>query len=109
MGLSHSIYWLSWAITTLIIVLLLTVILCLSGLALRFDLFYNAPLPIIICVFATFGFSIAIVAFFLAILCPDIKNGYTVGYGFILMTVVMQMFFTQSGMTILFVRIDLLI
>ena len=94
MGLSHWVYWISWGITTFILVMILTMISIISGLALKFDLFWNTPFVIIFFLFNTFGFSIAMVAFMIAILCPDVKNGATFGYGFILMTVVMQMFFT---------------
>lgn len=94
MGLPHWIYWVSWIITTFLLVTILTLVAIISGLLLKFDLFWNTPLIIIFLLFNTFGFSIAMVAFLIAILCPDVKNGATFGYGFILMTVVMQMFFT---------------
>jgi hypothetical protein len=66
-------------------------------------LFVKSPSPILFVLFTTFGFAIAMVAFFIATVCPDVKNGYTVAYGFMLMAIIMQMFFTQSGINLLFV------
>lgn len=104
MGLSHEAYWVSWAITALVMTIIITIVFLFVGSMFQFDLFIKTPWPIIFVIFTTFGFSISMVAFFISTVCPDVKNGYTIAYGFILMALVMQMFFTQSGMTILFVN-----
>lgn len=104
MGLSHSTYWFSWVLTTLIVNSIISLVFLITGMLFQFDLFLKTPLPIIFILFNTFGFSISLIGFFISTICPDAKNGYTIAYGFILMAIVMQMFFTQSGMTVLFVR-----
>jgi hypothetical protein len=58
MGLSHSTYWLSWILTALVKTFLLTLVLELSGLLFRFDLFVKTPMPIIFTLFMTFGFAV---------------------------------------------------
>lgn len=94
MGLTHEAYWISWALTALAMSVIITVVLLLVGTMFQFDLFIKTPFPILFILFTTFGFSISMVAFFIATVCPDVKNGYTIAYGFILMALVMQMFFT---------------
>lgn len=94
MGLTHTVYWISWSITALILVIILTGNLLLCGMAFRMDFFLNTPLLILFVLYTTFGFSIALVAFFIAVICPDVKNGYTIAYGFILTAILMQMMFT---------------
>lgn len=94
MGLSHSAYWASWLITALVIIIILSLNFMACGYIFSFDLFVKTPIPIIFVLFTTFGFSIALVAFFIATICPDVKNGYTVAYGFMLIAIIMQMFFT---------------
>ena len=89
MGLSHSAYWASWVITALAIITILTINFIICGYIFEFDLFTKTPIPIIFILFTTFGFSIALVAFFIATVCPDVKNGYTVAYGFMLIAIIM--------------------
>lgn len=89
MGLTHTIYWISWSITALILVIILTINLLICGLAFRMDFFLNTPNLILFILYVTFGFSISLVAFFIVVVCPDVKNGYTIAYGFILTAILM--------------------
>ncbi len=89
MGLSHNEYWTSWVITTLTIIVIITANFMICGHLFEFDLFIKTPGPIIFALFTTFGFSVSLVAFFIATVCPDVKNGYTVAYGFILIAIIM--------------------
>jgi hypothetical protein len=94
MGLSHNVYWLSWVVTVVVTITILTLNFMICGQLLEFDLFLKTPKPLVFILFTTFGFSIALVAFFIATVCPDVENGYTVAYGFMLIAIIMQMFFT---------------
>lgn len=94
MGLSHFTYWLSWILTTVALVILLSTIMIFCGYVIGFDLFTKTPIPILFVLFFTFGFAVQLLAFFIASICPDVKNGYTIAYGFILIAIIMQMFFT---------------
>lgn len=89
MGLTHTIYWFSWTITALILVIILTINLLACGVIFRMDFFLNTPLLILFILYTTFGFSIALLAFFIVVICPDVKNGYTIAYGFILTAILM--------------------
>lgn len=89
MGLTHASYWLSWTLTAFILVMFLSVGILFFGHIFAFDLFLKTPAWILLTLFATFGSSIAIVAFFIATVCPDVKNGYTIAYGFILIALLM--------------------
>lgn len=40
-GVSHSVFWLSWFIVGVVFNALITLILCITGLLCKFDYFYN--------------------------------------------------------------------
>lgn len=94
MGLTHTAYWVSWALTAQIIVIIITVVLMLCGYLFQLDFFLKTPFFILFVLYNTFGFSIVLVAFFIATICPDVKNGYTIAYAFILTALLMQICFT---------------
>ncbi len=84
--------------------------MCLSAQELSFHLIFSPKLPfckklhekfkffvirITFIHFFLFGMSIQINGFFLSTICSDAKNGYTLSYGFLLMSIVMEFFFAN--------------
>lgn len=94
MGLTHAAYWVSWTITAQVIVMILTLNLLICGYIFNLDFFTKTPFWILFVLYNTFGFSISLVAFFIATISPDAKNGYTIAYAFILTALLMQICFT---------------
>jgi ABC-type multidrug transport system ATPase subunit len=92
MGMTASTYWISWAITTSIICGMVTLSSIFSAYACGFEMFTRTPFPILFTTLFLFGMSMQAVAFFISTLCSTMKMGYSVGYAFLLLAIVIEFF-----------------
>ncbi len=69
-GVSHTVYWLSWFTVCVIFSALNSLVLITSGLILNFDVFWNVPVALTFTVFFTFSMAMSALAFFVSTLVP---------------------------------------
>ena len=94
-GVSHFTYWLHWVIQAVFYALIVTFSVIASGYIFGFKGFTNAPLMIHFLLFFFFTLSMEFFAFFIYTLVPTVKVANTVGYGILLLGIVMQLFLSQ--------------
>ncbi|EGR27398.1 hypothetical protein IMG5_196680, partial [Ichthyophthirius multifiliis] len=96
MGMSHFSYWLSWNITGGILNGITCFIQVCSGILFRFDIFIKTPFLIMFAFLWIFSLSITQISFLITNICTDTANGYSVAYGFLLMSIVLEFFLTNN-------------
>lgn len=88
MGMSHTAYWLSWFFTSFINTSIIVIISIISNYIAGFDMFVNTPWIILFVMYTTFGMNIQVIGYFITTICGDAKKGYTIAYGFLLLSIV---------------------
>jgi ABC-type multidrug transport system permease subunit len=69
-GVSHTVYWLSWVSVAVFFSLVSTIILLITSLICQFDMFTNSPLVMMFLIFFTFSMAMNMLAFFVSTLVP---------------------------------------
>ena len=90
MGLRDSVFWSSWFLTGVAYGAGSTLILCVSGVAFRFDLFTNCDFAVLLVLFFLFSLAMVSVALCLAAVIGHAKAAQTAGYTIILVGFVFQ-------------------
>ena len=69
-GVSHTVYWLSWLTVAVVFSIGSTIILIITSLICQFDMFLNSPLAMMFLVFFTFSMSMNMLAIWVSTLVP---------------------------------------
>lgn len=77
-GLNNTSFWISWLITSMIFAALVSFILVLTAITLRFEVFTNSPFLITFYLFFLFTLTMQFLAFFLSTILKSMKSAYTV-------------------------------
>ncbi|EGR29336.1 hypothetical protein IMG5_158040 [Ichthyophthirius multifiliis] len=95
LGLSQFSYIASWVVYSFLSMCLLQFVMIFVGYLFRFDFFIKCSLIIIYLVFVCFGMSILSIAYLISTVCNSVQLGYTIGYGFLLLAIVMEIFMSS--------------
>lgn len=79
MGLKDSIYWLSWALTGLVIAFISTIILMATGYAVHLEFFWNTNFLINFLLFFIYSSSMIPLAFFASVFLSTIQQAVNMG------------------------------
>lgn len=90
MGLSDSVYWVSWFAYAFIFSILSTLVLMASGSAFQFEFFLNSTPVATFLLFFMFSNSVTTMAFFLTTLIQSSATAQTLGYSIVLIGFVFQ-------------------
>ena len=99
-GVSASEYWISWVILSFIWSVLISIILILSGMACQFSTFLHTPFLILFLTFFLFSFSMQFLVYLIYTLVPTTHLAYSVGYGILLLGLVIEIIL--SNITIVY-------
>ena len=98
-GASHTAYWISWFLITLIYSLICSVASYLAGLSFGFGFFADTPFYIIILMLLfPFNLALAMIGFLVATLAPNAKASNTVSYAIVLLAIVVQSFVSDNNL-----------
>jgi ABC-type multidrug transport system ATPase subunit len=78
-GLKDSVYWITWALTGLVIALLSTLILMVTGYACQLDFFLNTEPDIIFLFFFIYSASMVPLAFFASVFLSTVRQAVNTG------------------------------
>ena len=84
MGMSNTAFWLSWSATALLFSFIVSNLLILSGFICSFDVFTSCPYEILVILFTTYSFAMAVLAFLISTIISSSKSAYTTSYVFLL-------------------------
>lgn len=97
-GLETQPYWMSWILTCLIISLLTSLILCLTGLICQFAFFTNSNFPLLWFVFTIFFMSMLLGALMLSTFVSTVNTAYTFAYSSIIIGLIMESMLTNLSL-----------
>ena len=96
MGMTHSIYWLSAILTQMCLSASVVLIQLTLGVLLDYDIFVKTPIPVSFVFYFTSFMCIQFVAIFISTVVADPRQGYTIAYGFVLFSLVLESFFATN-------------
>lgn len=98
-GASHTAYWISWFLITLIYSLICSIASYLAGLSFGFGFFADTPFYIIILMLLfPFNLALAMIGFLVATLAPNAKASNTASYAIVLLAIVVQSFVSDNNL-----------
>lgn len=98
-GASHTAYWISWFLITLIYSLICSIASYLAGLSFGFGFFTDTPFYIIILMLLfPFNLALAMIGFLVATLAPNAKASNTASYAIVLLAIVVQSFVSDNNL-----------
>lgn len=96
-GVSHFTYWLHWIILAVVYALIVTFSIIAGGHLFNFKVFTRAPILVHFVLFFVFTLAMEFFALFVYTLVPTVKVANTVGYGILLLGIVMQLFLSNAA------------
>jgi len=96
-GVSHFTYWLHWIILAVVYAVIVTFSIVAGGHLFNFKVFTRAPILVHCVLFFTFTLAMEFFALFVYTLVPTVKVANTVGYGILLLGIVMQLFLSNAA------------
>lgn len=105
-GVSHTVYWLSWIIIGIVFSVMTSLSLVISGLLCGFDYFYNVPSLITFLIFFFFSLAMITLAFCVSTVVPTQAQANQIAYVFVLVTIIFQIMFSQQNVNHVFLYND---
>jgi hypothetical protein len=96
MGLSSSVYWLTWFLQGQLFIIVATLALMASGAICQFDVFLRCNQLVLFLTFYLYGNAIVGVAFCFSAFLQRLQTAQAVGYGMILLGFVFQAILTSN-------------
>lgn len=90
-GLNNLSYWVSWIIVGGILSFIITILLIVTSIIMKYQVFINTPFLIMFILFFLFGVSMTIFSMFLSTVISTIKAAYTASFAIFLVGLVMML------------------
>ena len=97
-GISNTMYWLSWIITSFILTLFLSVYTIIVGYIFAFPFFTNTNFLVLLMMFLYFTMAMQFLSLFISTLVSSLNSSNSVSYAFVLFSVVIELFISSPGL-----------
>ena len=96
MGIECKVYWSSWLITIIMMSIVQSVLMTVSGYLFGFDLFVQSPVGLMVFLFFSLCLSMLLLGMLVVVLCPNQKVGNTIVYAILLFSWVLQLLLSNK-------------
>jgi len=96
MGMSTSAYYMSWLLTGSSINLLTSLNIMIAGHLFQYRFFTDTPFIVLFSIFVLFGEAMIALSFWITTICSNFAMSYTLTYGFLFLSVVLEYYMSNN-------------